>query len=459
MRAPIRHVGFTLLEMVVTLAASAIVLTLVVGSVLAQQEAFKGGQRVREAQAAARTAMLLVERKVAMAGYGLDPVLAFDFSGPPAKASATAWYTGDGLVVDGSLCPDAAAPCTKDRTDGSDELVFHARDPAYWADPNDASSIGGHAWAVSALDPLAPSVTLEARRGDVFLQGQILLLVCEQAAGYRLATVAEATGEGLGTTAAPLADSKKLGIKLMTEDDLENPFRRQSAGDCAPTRAFLVDRYRFHVRPVRENGRWESYLVLDRGLDLSGPAGTRDGSVDEHDEAIVAPGVEVLQVAYEFTPVVTAASDDTLLAVGRPPDPTIPPLPITIRPLGTPADRAPNAITRTAFASTAQVDATYYRRVTFSEFGFNPLADQRKTNHQANVSAVHIAVVARAAGAPPPDTRGTLVPGTGNTVFNLDRTPAWIAEAAKDGYDGHDRIRLETTLDLPNMRSRRLLYQ
>lgn len=441
MRASRTPRGVTLVEVVVALGASAIVLAGIVVAVKHQQEAFNAGQRVREAQGAARNALLLIGQKLPLAGYGIDPTLALDLSGPPGGTEATQWYTPP--------CATDAAPCRKDRTDGSDELVFHARDPMYYSDPDLASSVSGHAW-IASLDLTTNTVTLQARPGDLFLQGQILQLMCDQGAGARYATVRETTGAGTGVTATPVATAGALTVNLAAEVS-GNPFRRQSAGDCQPTRAYLVDRFRFHVLPVQEGTRWESYLLLDRGLDVSGPAGVRDGVVDAWDDAIVAAGVEIFQVAYEFTQNGAA----TLAPAGLTPG-----TPITIRraDVAAPSTTA-NSIATTPFALGLGVDGQFFRRVSFYEYGFSPLAAERRTNHQANISAVHVAIVARAPGAPAPGTRGSTVPGPGNTVMNLDTTPAWILAGASGGLDGQERIRAETTVTLSNLASRRLLFQ
>ena len=234
----------------------------------AQQDAYQGGQRVREAQGSARNALLFIEQKLVAAGYGMDPVLAIDLSGMPGDPYP-AWYTGP--------CVAPAAPCTKDRVDGSDELVFHSRNPNYWVPrPEDllpAGSTRGRAWDLAeALDPSAGRVKLLAHKGDVFLKGRILQGVCNQGQGQRYFTVSARVG--------PLPADAAQDVPLAPEADLKNPFARQSAGQCLPSRVFPIDRYRFRVRPVPVgDGTVEGYLVLDTGLDVDG-----DNQITEADE-------------------------------------------------------------------------------------------------------------------------------------------------------------------------------
>lgn len=442
--------GVTLVEMLVAVAASAIVLVGVIGAVRAQQDAFQGGQRVREAQGASRNALLFIEQKLALAGWGMDPVLAFDLSGQPGDLDGVIWTAGP--------CPAAAAPCVKDRIDGSDELVFFSRNPSYWIPPPDPPPapglLRGRVWQVAAFDPANDTVTVAARAGDLFLKGQILQGVCDQGQGQRYFTVADNFGETTGVDAVPVALDKNLVLTLMP-DVLANPFRRQSAGECPPTRIFQIDRYRFHVRPDPVgDGRHETYLMLDSGVDVD-----RDGLIDERDERILAQGVEILQVGYHFTPNidVAAGTDTTLAPVGYAPG-----LPIAVRGgTSATATTAADTITRTSFAaSAAEVDSTFYKNATFYEFRFGPpLAPQRTTNHAANLSAIQVSLVTRS-DSPNMEPGGGLLPGAQAPVLNMNQTPAWILTyaATRGGKDGYERTRLDTTVHLPNLVARRLLY-
>jgi type IV pilus assembly protein PilW len=443
--------GLTLVELLVALAASAIVLVAVIAAVKAQQDAFNGGHRVREAQGSARDALFFVEQRLSNAGYGIDPVLAIDLSGQPGDPDATVYYAGP--------CPAEMVPCQKDRIDGSDELVFYYRNPNYWLPPA-GSAPGtppqGRVWEVVSFDAANDKVTLAARANDVFPLGQILEGVCANGAGAKFFTVGGATVKvGAADADAEIA---------LVPDVLGDPFKRQSAGKCDPSRVYLVERNRFHVRPVAlGDGNWESYLMLDTGVDVNG-----DDVVDERDEILVAPGIELLQVAYHFqfhaegpNPAVAAAG-------------TTPGVPLVVR-AGAPnaaiaASRAspsvatdapaPGAITRADFGSKVAADSEFYEQASLFPYAFGPpLAVERKTNHQGNIRAVQVLMVGRSS-TPSPEGNTGLPPGSGEPLLNMVGTPPWIQAVvdARGGSDGLERVRFESTVNLASMVSRRLLF-
>jgi type IV pilus assembly protein PilW len=448
--------GLTLVELLVALAASSFVMLAVIGAVRAQQDGFRGGQRVREAQSSARDALLLLEQKLALAGFGMDPVLAFDLSGQPGDPDTTVFYAGP--------CPAPAAPCVKDRVDGSDELVFHARNPNYWIPPADpppppGATLRGRVWEIKSLAPLGPTVTLAARKGDFFPKGRILQGVCAAGAGARYFTVQQTT--------PPLAADGDVTL-LLVDEVLTDPFKRQSAGACNPVRAFQIDRFRFHVRPEPVgDGTWEPFLVLDTGTDANG-----SGAIDAADEQILAAGIEVMQVSYLFE----------LHAGGRLPEAGAQRgVAITVAPGAPNADvqgrrataavataaPAASAIVRADFKSSAAADTEYYDQASLYPYRFGPpISPERRTNHQGNIRAVRVMLVGRSQ-TPAPETLAGWCPGTNSPVLNMNATPAWIAghcaahgvwNAADGGRDGYDRVRFETTVTLPSMVSRRLLF-
>lgn len=402
--------GVTLVELMIALAISAIVLASLFGVVQSQQTAYFQGHLQRAAQGSARAALAYVEQRLATAGYGMDAPLAFDFGYYQALP-----------------CPSAASSCPRDSVNGNDELVFYARDPRYWV-PEDRSGIvdpRGNAWRVISVD--AGSLVLSARAGDLFEAGRIVQVVCKDGARYAYMTLSQTTG--------PLAaDDAALSLPLVAAAT-SNPYRRQdstAADGCfssGAARAFLIDRFRFHVRPATANTGGQPYLVLDTGLDLNG-----DGP-DEAEEIVVAEGIESFQVAYVMT--------STSLA----PRGTVPGTAIAFT-AGFPGNTAGSGMTTLQFPGVVFPGQTEYQPTSFYRYPVGPVptvADERLTDHQANIRAVRIAMVAR---GPEPK------PGGGSIdlflpLLNQNALPAWISRTIP-----YHRTRVEATVPVRNMIAR-----
>ena len=155
------------------MAVSAVVLAGIVGVVTAQQKAYQDGQRQRAAQSAARAGLTFMEQALVLAGYGLDAPLTFDFDR----------YSGP--------CPTEMGSCPRDAVNNSDEIVFYNRNPRYWVPSDNTADPRGNAWRVVSADIMG--VTIAARKGDQFILGQILQVVCQGGARYSYATVSGTT--------------------------------------------------------------------------------------------------------------------------------------------------------------------------------------------------------------------------------------------------------------------------
>lgn len=409
--------GFTLIELMIATGVAAIVLTAVIAASSSQQRAFFGGQKQRATQGNARAALLYLEQKLPLAGWGLDGSLALDFQ-----------------FYEPGFCPtEMTCPVERDSVSDADELVFYARNPAYWVPAEgQAGALRGNAWTFVAL-PDATHATLAARAGDDFLRGQILQVVCPGELRYAYFTV---------KTRTPVTSAGNVDVEL--EDVvLADPFRRQDvAAGMAGCRTFLVDRYRFHVRPVASaDGTFDPYLVLDRGLDVAGAAdGSPDGAVNEKDEVIVAEGIEAFQVAYVFANPAIApagATAGTAIALGEANDDQ--------------SVLTDGAIVPTKFAgsATATTKAAYTPSSFYSYRYSDPI---RQTKHQANIRAVRIAMVARSP-QPDPSARATFAVDSSFALLNQSGAPDWVASAPKiaNGTDGFQRTRVEAVVNLPNM--------
>jgi type IV pilus assembly protein PilW len=406
--------GVTLVELLVAMAVSALVLVAMVGIVTSQQQAYADGHRVRAAQASARNALLFLEQKLSLAGYGMAPSLAIDLD---------RYTTGP--------CPadlKEGGVCKRDRTNDSDELVFYARNPSYWLEPG-GTGLAGRTWTVTSSGITSTHLHLNARAGDKFLKGQVLQAVCEGASQYVYVTVK--------TTAT--APGGPLGVELESSASAD-PFKRQDIAteDCfasGTARVFQIDRYRLHVRPVTVDGRKDPFLVLDRGVDSAGT----DGAIDDTDEEFVAEGIESMQVAYVLGngQVVGATSGTAItFTAGFP---------------GAPATT--NTLTTLVFPGPAPApDESLYSPTSWYRYVMGPPADpERLTDHQANIRAIRIVIVAR---SPEPDhTRESSPP---MLRLNQSAPAAWVGAAT--ATDGYQRVAFEATIPLPNMLSQGMVY-
>jgi type IV pilus assembly protein PilW len=424
---PLRGRGVTLLELVIAMAVTAIVLVGALAAFRAQQATFYGTQKVRAAQGSARSAMLYLEQKVALAGTGMDGSLAFDMTG---------WTTGP--------CPPELAPCALDSVTDSDELVFLARNTTYWV-PNDPTADGrGRTWFFRSMAGNTLRVT--AREGDRFEKGEILQIVCQRVLRYAYVTVAAGTDGPLDDGNPATVVTADVDIPVVAGNAAApNPFQTQFlTGDtcfsapAGPARVFQVDRYRFHVRPVPRGGvKYEPFLMLDTGTDTN-----RDGVIDEADEVVVADGIENLQVGYSFV-------NPGLGTFGLTPS-----NPITFAPSPSNAGQTTDQIGTLTLpgVGAVPVDETPFTVSNFLRYRINPpnLPPERLSAHQGNIASVRIGVVAR---SPEPAAEGNAsFPLAGYTLFNFRGAPDWVQDFAnsRGGDDGYQRFVTETTINTPN---------
>lgn len=429
--------GVTLLELIVAMAVTFLVISGVVVVVNSQQKAYLEGQRLRGAAGAGRRALLSLEESLPNAGFGMDAALAFDFNG---------WYsTGP--------CPAQMGTCPRDAVANSDELVFFARDPRYWVPSTNSDDPVGNAWRISTVT--ATTLTVFARANDVFRNGQIFLAVCPGTGAYAYFTASQ-TVKLDATFTGPTQDISLAPVVT------SNPFRRQDVAAATacfnspaipttpvnPARLYLVNRYRYHVRPVASGALgattiYDPMLVLDRGVDVDG-----DGDVDADDEELVAEGVESMQVSYVFysgaiTP--AGATAGTALTLGA----------NTAAAAGTAAD----TVTTTLFPGAAPPSGqTIYATSSFYPYTFGPPpANERNTNHQANIQAVRVSLLARSQEI---DTRSSQRTALFLPLLNQNAVPAWVSAYANalGGHDGFQRVVLDTTVALPNMGTRAMTY-
>lgn len=276
--------GFTLIELMIALGISVVVIA---GSLMllnAQRRTFQGGAVDRGLQEAGRVALMEMTGNLRMAGYGMDPGMAFDFGqarSPQAQATLPEGVAG---VLFGGFECGAAVTC-RDRIDAPDEIVFHSRDPYF---------------GQLLTDHTTTSLKLRGPLGRPLDRGQILQVVCyggEQVWAY---VTVDARVEATGANDVPV--TLQAG---------------QAAGDTSPifpfqnallantcfggvARVFAINRFRYYVESYAIDGAvaaWGAagarpYLMLDQGLEDD--AGAKKVSM-------VAPDVEDLQLAYVFS--------------------------------------------------------------------------------------------------------------------------------------------------------------
>ncbi len=391
--------GFTLVELIISLGVSAIVIASAMAMMVGQQRAFRHGTDDRTLQELARVALGRMSADLRAVGYGVDPALAFDF-GPVPEEKVRMKAGPDGTYFKAASFRCAAGPACRDRTDGSDEIVFLSRDPLF-AKPLRAP-VNADSDTLRIAGPLkAPLVA-----------GQILQVVCYT--GTMTWAYVSVAAE------VPATDALTVDVPIVASSTYDFPTQNQSLasacfqmhmtqdppytlGDTAfesAARVFKIDRYRYFVRQY--DGR--PFLMLDRG-------GPDDAPVLE----VIAPDVEDLQFSYLFP---NAAADPLVGAT-----------------VGTVLENGPAGIELTP------------------ETGFPAYGDSLQEvggpqrNHQAgNIRAVRISIVVRTPLQNLADpTTSDVIPAAGN-------------RGQMTGAPGYRRLKVETTVVPPNMAARSPFY-
>lgn|GEM_PF-6287227 len=287
-----------MLELLVTTVILAIVMGAATGVLLAQNTTFMRQSGTREAREQALLALDKLEESIRMAGFGIDPQLAFDFDFYNCKLGNSA-----GNITQSTKCQNL----TRDSATDADELVLYYRNPSYNTNATTgcpgATNLLGNAWRVVSASATAPSVTLTLHPNDFIHRGRVLQIVCQDATTYAYVTVsAPATSNACGDVSVNLETTITVNgpsgavLSPYSRADLLNA----SCFNSGQARAFLVDRSHFFIHQDTTNPvRPRPYLMLDSGLDLAGPGGTPpDGVLDDNDLLPVASDIEDFQVAY-----------------------------------------------------------------------------------------------------------------------------------------------------------------
>ncbi|HEX8703317.1 MAG TPA: prepilin-type N-terminal cleavage/methylation domain-containing protein [Myxococcaceae bacterium] len=268
MRHALRSRGFTLVELLIGAAVGAIVLLGISMTFIAQAQQYQAHASRRAIQASARQALVFMERKLRLAGYGVHPdraVLAYD-SYDVVSDSAVPGY------------PDA--------------VVLHARDPLFRR-------------PVQAVSSTQITLPATAPLEEPLRRGQILLLLCPQVTEYAFVTVSDYLPAGTLTlpldqtvpASAPNSPTRGPGRLFREHANLDSP--------CFDSATVVkIDRSAFYVAMFDDDGDAATggrtpYLMMHQGLDMPSSLSLEgDGVIDANDAVPVAEGIEQFQAAY-----------------------------------------------------------------------------------------------------------------------------------------------------------------
>jgi len=406
---PSRRAGMTLVELLVTVGVMGVVIAGIAQALNAFQTIYTVQSYKRQASAAGRQGLAVIERDLRAAGFGMEPGLAFDFS----------VYQGDGVFcgnvgINTNPCAQPNNPTSRDRATGTDNLVFYSREPNYWGGDTAGEPEG---WAWQVVSGGGGSLTLKGHLFQQTLQfGQVLQVVCAGAAEQAYVTV--------GARVVTSGNDDQLFTVTLTADRAGDPYRQTTlataGGSCFvqnTARVFMINRYRYYVNPalLLPDGTTDSFLMLDTGLDRN-----NDLAFTAADDIPVARGVVDLQIGYvrpDALGLLGATKEVGASVLAGP----LQACAVTI-PAAAPASPlskilAPvscnNGLGMLDFANSAD---------RYAQYSFYP-ADSgdplRKSEFAGNMTAVHVVVVARSEGAVRA-LAATRAPAT------MNRTPASI---------------------------------
>jgi type IV pilus assembly protein PilW len=239
--------GFTLLEMMVGAVTTAIIMAAVAAAFIGVQGAYQAESQIKTSVEGLRTSTAFLERRLRMAGYGIDPRFAFDFDAKLLPEQKKSNY---------SIALGTRPPAL------TDDLAIRYRDPAWLRRGRYASG----------------TLTLETGQkfGMDFRGGQRFLVSC--IGGEYLVVKAGPAGVGRDATAASqLAVDEAKSMLTASATCL------QQQGHRAPY-VMLLHELRVRVREIE--GR--PFLVAYQGLE----------ELSDTNYVPLAADVESFQVAY-----------------------------------------------------------------------------------------------------------------------------------------------------------------
>ena len=204
------HRGFSLIEMIVSVAILAFVVAGISAVLIKQSQASSAQNLQSDLEESGRLALLEIARAVRVAGYGIDPAAAFDFGrfncttpGNPATCNVTG----------------------RDRTDAPDELVVAWRDPMFARKVTTKTGAGPY------------TLTLDSALKARVDAGRIVQLLCDGA---------ENSSYMAATNTRNIGDSD-ITVRVLTAADGYFPITDPTDGCYATATVLLVERTRYFV--------------------------------------------------------------------------------------------------------------------------------------------------------------------------------------------------------------------
>ncbi len=237
--------GFTLIEVLISIALLAFVISGISFVLIKQGQASSVQMGQRDLEESGRLALLELGRAMRQAGYGISPKAAFDFDRFACTTPGTS-----------STCPNGG----RDRTDGPDEVVVAWRDPSFIRTVT--SFTGAGPYTVTLSTPL--TLPIKANR--------IVQLLCSSAEPS--AYVAMNSDAAIGDTT--------VSMRALTNADGYFNTGAPTDGCFATSSMFLVERVRYYVA---NDTTGVPSLYRDRGR------GTQE---------LLYRGIEDLQITYDI---------------------------------------------------------------------------------------------------------------------------------------------------------------
>lgn len=399
--------GFTLIELIISMAIVLLAMGLAGAGFVAQNQALQSSELHRVANAGNRDAMLVVEQTLRAVGWGVDPRYAIDV------------YTGAGSQAVDNDSTDTNV------VDNTDVLTVFSRNPLYqWIDTNGGTctSVGGcftgNAWPITAHNTGARQFTITMQPNQVIEAGRRVQVQCIGGTHPVILTVSArvANGASVGPMTVTYGSTSTFPYNNFNSFTANANLYQACHGQVGAS-MFLLDRSRFYLRQPASAAE-DPWLMLDTGADLN-----NDTAINATDHIPVARNIEDFQVAYLLRtfggpgPDLPAGSGDYILG-NLPGTPELP-----------------------AAAASEAAPPLYT----------TPVADaSRRTTATANVKGIRLAVVSRSVRVDPnragqANFLGDIIPrGENASGVNLNTT-----------NDKRLRFPMVTEITLRNMESQR----